>query len=268
LGGLGFFSTIATRPFAAAASFVLSSGFLKSRGICLSGHQEGNLQAPLHDFSKALDMEYQDLFNSDFWSEEDLQRRGAELSRESEWLEVFFELSDYGQVRLLENLSILRRKWMDCLPVCPAQTLSDSEVRYGLQESLLSAFPEAVSPAQFCSDCGLVDHPLHHLACSSTSALRTTRHTAINYCFEMAMKEVNAGSIKHSPYVGMGSDGASRFADTAATVCGNHSHFDYTVVTATYSKKIRVPSEGEVNQQTELDGYQEPSPVSLLGRSL
>ena len=56
--------------------------------------------------------------------------------------------------------------------------LTDEEVRYGLQESLLGKFTDAIAPTKRCLECGCDDEALHHLSCSSTAHLRTTRHTA------------------------------------------------------------------------------------------
>jgi hypothetical protein len=254
LGGLGFFNSLKTRPYAAAASYVLSQGFLKSRNIALTGHLEKLLKNELDLFSEDLGLDYNQLFEGDLWEEEELQRKGAELSREVEWSEVFLEMDNARQVRFLENASVLRRKWMDCMPVAPALTLSDDEVRYGLQESLLGSFPEARSSVtRVCSSCHMEDDPVHHLSCSSTASLRTTRHTAIHYCFEKAMDEVKAGSVKNRPFVGTGRDGSSIFADTAATIQETRCDYDYTVVSSTTQRLVRIPDEGEIMEQIELD---------------
>ena len=254
LGGLGFFDSRATRPYAAAASYIQSRGSVLSRNLVLTDRLEMKLKGSLDQFATDLDKAYDDLFDEELWKENDLQRRGAELDRERMWADIFSRLSDYDKIRFLEAPSILRRKWIDSLPVIPSQCLSDEEVRYGLQELLLSQFKEAQGPTRTCSDCiGTVESPLHHLTCSATGMLRTTRHTAINSCIEQAMKEAGASAIVHSPYVGMAVDGTSRIGDTAATIKGVRSNFDYTVTTASYSARIRIPPEQEILEQIEVD---------------
>ena len=255
LGGLGFFDSIATRPYAAAASFIQSYGYLQSKDITLTEHLEGKLRPCLEQFAEDLDVQYQELFEDEIWRDFDLQRRGAELSRESSWFVVFRKLSTYDQIRFIENQSILRRKWVDCLPISPANTLSDEEVRYGLRECLLSDFPEAVSPTGQCSHCNnQPDSPNHHLSCKLAGALRTTRHTAINSCFEKYMKEiVGVKAVEHRPYAGMSSQGESLFGDTGATIGGVRSNYDYTVTTVTYDRPFSEPSEEDVDKEIEID---------------
>ena len=253
LGGLGFFDSVATRPYAAAASFVQSCGLLRSKGLVLSGHLEEKLADSLSLFANDLEMGYDDLFDDSFWQSHDLQRRGVELNRERQWETVFHGLSDADKIRFLENQSVLRRKWIDCLPVMPATTLTDEEVRYGLQESLLGKFTDAIAPTKRCLECGCDDEALHHLSCSSTAHLRTTRHTAINYCVERAMKEAAAGSVLHRPFVGLAGNGESRFGDTQATIRDVRSNYDFTVVTADYRRVITLPTEAEVAEEVELD---------------
>ena len=48
-------------------------------------------------------------------------------------------------------------------------------------------------------------------------------------------------------------DGTSRIGDTAATIKGVRSNFDYTVTTASYSARIRIPPEQEILEQIEVD---------------
>jgi hypothetical protein len=51
----------------------------------------------------------------------------------------------------------------------------------------------------------------------------------------------------------MGADGASRFGDTAATIRGVRANFDYTIVTTTYDKTVRIPPVEEILEQIEID---------------
>jgi hypothetical protein len=254
LGGLGFFDSVETRPYAAAASYIQSRGSLLARGMSLGDRVFSMIKPAIERFAADLNMSCDELFAGDFWMENDLQRRGAELNRERAWMEIFFDLDDFNKVRFVEGQSILRRKWIDCLPVLPSLRVSDQEVRYGLQELLLSSFSEATSPSRTCLECsGAMDGPLHHLSCCSTANIRTTRHTAIHNCFESAMKDAGAGGIQHAPYVGLGDDGLSRFADTAATILEVRSHYDYTAITTTYNRTVRIPGEAEILEQIGLD---------------
>ena len=255
LGGLGFFDSVKTRPYAAAASFIQSHGYLLSKDIALTDHLEVKLRPCLEQFAEDLNVDYQDLFGDEIWRDFDLQRRGAELSREAAWFQVFRKLSSYDQIRFIENQSILRRKWIDCLPISPANTLSDEEVRYGLRECLLSDYQEALSPTGQCTHCNnQPDSPNHHLSCKQAGPLRTTRHTAINACFEKYMKEiVGAKAVEHRPYAGMTPDGESRFGDTGATIGGVRSNFDFTITTANYERRVVEPSAEEIDKEIEID---------------
>ena len=255
LGGLGFFNSVETRPYAAAASYIQSRGYLLSKDITLTDYLEVKLRPCLEQFAEDLDVEYHDLFGDEIWRDFDLQRRGAELSREAAWFVVFRKLPSYDQTRFIENQSILRRKWIDCLPISPANTLSDEEVRYGLRESLLSDFPEAVSPTGQCTHCNnQPDAPNHHLSCKQTGALRTTRHTAINACFEKYMKEiVGEKAVEHRPYAGMSSAGESLFGDTGATIGGVRTNYDYVVTAVDYDRRFSEPSAEEIDKEIEID---------------
>ena len=188
------------------------------------------------------------------WKEKDLQRRGCELSREIKWAQLFQSLDDFDKIRLIENQSSLRRKWMESLPIHKGLTLSDSQVRYGIQECLLSKFPEAVSPTRTCLECrNLEDGPLHHFTCKATDALRTARHHAIHHLFEQKMKECNARSIERYPFVGLGADGRTRIGDTAAIIRDVRSNFDYMIVAADYTRKVRIPPLQEIMAEVEVD---------------
>src|SRR6185437_1218346 len=253
LGGFGFFDSAATRPYAAAASYIQSSGFLRSRNLVLSGSVELKLKTCLKNFADDLNMEYDELFDDVFWKEKDLQRRGCELSREIKWAQLFQSLDDFDKIRFIENQSSLRRKWMESLPIHKGLTLSDSQVRYGIQECLLSKFPEAVSPTRTCLEYrNLEDGPLHHFTCKATDALRTARHHAIHHLFEQKMKECNARSIERYPFVGLGADGRTRIGDTAAIIRDVRSNFDYMIVAADYTRKVRIPPLQESMAEVEV----------------
>jgi hypothetical protein len=189
-----------------------------------------------------------------FWQEKELQRRGVELNRENQWDSIFFNLPDFDKIRMIENQSILRRKWMDALPIHKGCTLSDQQVRYGLQETFLSRFSEAVSPTRTCLMCqGNEDGPLHHLSCSGTGDLRTTRHSAVDSCFARHLAECGAVAIEKRPFVGLAPNGEGRFGDQAATIAGVRTNFDLTIVVANYHRTVRIPSNDELQREVDLD---------------
>ena len=143
---------------------------------------------------------------------------------------------------------------MDAFPIHKGCTLSDQQVRYGLQETFLSKFTEAVAPTRACLDCeSREDGPLHHLSCSRTQDLRTTRHTAIDFCFDRHLRECGATHVEKRPLVGMTATGQSRFGDRAATIAGVRRNFDFTIVAADYHRPVRIPSDEEIQQEVEKD---------------
>jgi hypothetical protein len=219
----------------------------------MSGFLEEKLKGCLTNFARDLDLTYQQLFEETFWQEKELQRRGVELDRENQWATIFFKLSDFDKIRMIENQSILRRKWIDACPIHKGCTLSDQQVRYGLQETFLSKFTEAVAPMRKCLGCGRPDGPLHHLSCAMTQFLRTTRHTAIDLCFDRHLRECGATGVERRPNVGMAANGESRFGDRGATIAGVRSNLDFIIVAADYNRPVRIPSDQEIQQEVEKD---------------
>jgi hypothetical protein len=83
-----FFDSLRTRPYAAAASFVQSCGYLRSKNIFLTDHLEFKLKPALETFASDMNVQHDELFGDEIWKENDLQRRGAELSQEKDWLDI------------------------------------------------------------------------------------------------------------------------------------------------------------------------------------
>jgi hypothetical protein len=115
-----------------------------------------------------------------------IQKHACDIANEVAWFHHYKTLSPDERVLALENMGKMGRSWLQQLPVCPATSLTDEEVRHGLRCIMLD--PMVMSSNQGGSSggngvgvcrCGVSDGPMHHLACKNTSVLRTKRHTAI-----------------------------------------------------------------------------------------
>ena len=67
------------------------------------------------------------------------------------------------------------------------------------------------------------------------------------------MKEiVGAAAVEHRPYVGV-RRGGSLWGDTAATIGGIRSNFDYPVMTVNYDAKFAEPTIERIDEDIDID---------------
>ena len=256
LGGLGLFNQEELKPLAAGASYILSRGYLASVSTALSPSSDDTMRVVVQQCADNMNLPVADLLAPTFWKDEKhIQRRAAEMWRESAWEDVLkalgqpsgpvhnFEmwvtsreglLARSSQVRFLEGSTVLARAWTNVIASDRSRRLDDVEVRYALRRMCLDTFPECqpLAPAFKCarSTCAMDDDPTHHLLCKSNGHLATVRHTEIKKSLTSRVRQANCGDVRPEFHTGVfASNGKEIISDWTATVNEERNHYDVTV---------------------------------------
>jgi hypothetical protein len=209
----------------------------------------------------SIDRPYDDLFGEHLWRDKNLQRRGCEREQESLWAAVVGAdaniTSMYDTIRFIEGSGVLARQWMNVLPTERAFTLTNEQVRYNLRVALLSQFHELQAPSGVCPDCAGTrrDHPMHHLLCDKTGAIRTNRHTSLKFITKYQMERAGCENVVMEQVTGTQTrDGTQGKSDIRVTIRDVDNHYDLTVAKADYARKdVKWPSDEDIEVEIELD---------------
>ena len=254
LHGLGMFSQVAIKPIAAASGLVLSLGVLRNRHARLSDRQLSRYDSALAQCATNLNMLVPELISDDHCFDPEVQRRACEIIHERSWKSVMDRLpSDAERTRFLEGCGVLSRSWLHAIPFIKCFELSDGETRYAIRRTLHSNFDEAVSNSGFCARCGREgDNPAHHLACTSSQAEMTVRHTCIKNALAHRLQEVYRGvKMEQSvgSYVTSGLNTTEVIADIVVPDIQGAAEYIDTVITSV----VRLDDSSDVTWPTDAD---------------
>lgn len=210
-----------------------------------------------------LGIEMPELLSPAFRDERHVQRRAAELTREKQWMGVFYRARELDerqhtsqrQVRLLEGTGALARAYMQVCPTDPIKTVSDAEMTYALRNTFLSDFPELSHPSGTCPfpGCNQPDGPMHHLSCPKNQSVRTQRHTVFKKLLVTAMRRAKCADISVEQFVGNNNRGEACYADMVASIKTAPVNFDITIGIPDFHSYIRLPTDNEIAEELAAD---------------
>ena len=252
MGGLGLYSQARIRPFAQAASYVLSRGALEAKGMPLDPAMDDVFEMEVDKLAAAIGWSSQHMM-TEKWESPQLQRLGTELGHERRWRKLFDGLDTVAmKSRLLENAGAVARGWIHDNPVHLSVSLRDEEVRMALRSMALSGFQATETQTGRCS-CSKVTHPTHFLSCSWNGDLRTFRHHAICKTLAKFARKCQAGVTRETQVGTRHHDGqpVAIIADLVTMLDGKDMVIDVGIVSlpgpkSATLKSVKWPEDEEV----------------------
>jgi hypothetical protein len=108
---------------------------------------------------------------------------------------LFQHLDDPLRLFVIENASVIGRRWLTAFPAFKSLRLTDADVSTALQVRTLSTTFFTI-----CKACGQVRVPLSHAdTCSATTSHRTRRHEVFKYALGRALSSAPGGRVDYEP---------------------------------------------------------------------